>query len=89
MIDDIVEITEKLREDMKHNVPILDREIDYIIEVRNQSIERIENILDTLLDYSQMGVGEEQFIKLNSYYHTFCPEYSAEYSWFYDEIMDN
>jgi len=35
-----------------------------------------------------LGVGKDQFLKLNFYYGSFCPEYSENYSKFYHEIVD-
>ncbi|MEA3379176.1 MAG: hypothetical protein U9Q69_06110 [Nanoarchaeota archaeon] len=88
MIDDIIQMTQKLRDIMKSNVPLLEHEINSIINNQERSPKRIEWILDTLLDYLYMGVGKEQFKRLNSYYKSICLEFSAEYDKFYHEIID-
>ena len=87
MLDDIIRMTESLKKDMESNIPDLDKEIDRMIENREESSQRIEGMLDILLDHLYMDVGKDQFIRLNSYYSTICPDYSAEYSRFYDEII--
>ena len=88
MIDDIIRMTQNLRKLMESNIPILETEIDSMIEKREESPKEIERLLDTLLDYLHMGIGEDQFLKLNSYYSSFCPENSAEYDRFYREIFN-
>ena len=89
MLDDIIRITQKLRKDMESNIPLLDDEINYIIENQDRSSQKIERILDTLLDYLQLGIGEEQFKKLNSYYATFCAGFSMKYDKYYHELIDD
>lgn len=88
MIEDIIKTIQKLKGSMESNIPLLDLEINSIIENREQSFIRIERLLDTLLDYLYLGVGKDQFLKLNFYYGSFCPEYSENYSKFYHEIVD-
>jgi hypothetical protein len=77
-----------LKKDIEFNIPIIDTEIDSMIKNKEKSSQNIEKMLDTLLDYLSLGVGEDQFIKLNSYYRSICPEYSAEYNGFYQEIIE-
>ena len=88
MIEEIIKMADKVRKDIKSNLPLLEKEIDSIIENKVKSSEKIEIILDTLLDYLYAGVGESQFKKLNSYYHSFCPEFSKDYENFYSELRD-
>lgn len=88
MIDDLIKQIQELQDSMKSSIPILEKEIDSIIQNKEKSSNEIEKILDILLDYLHIGLGKEQFVKLNSYYNTFCPEYSAEYNEFYKKIID-
>jgi len=83
MIEDIIRMTRDLRKQMESNIPILEREIDLMIQNREERPENIEWVLDTLLDYIDLGVGEKQFLRLNSYYASFYPENSAQYDKFY------
>jgi hypothetical protein len=88
MIKDLTIKIRKLRTDMESNLPFLENEINSIIKNQEKSHKRIERMLDTLLDYLYMGVGEKQFKMLNSYYESFCPKFSAEYDKLYHETMD-
>jgi len=72
---------------MEATLPLLDAKIDEMIKNQERSSKRIESVLDTLLDYVGMGLGEEQFKRLNAYYGSFCAELSAEYDRYYDEIV--
>lgn len=72
---------------MESYIPELEQEIDEMIEKREKAPKRIENMLDLLLDYLHMGIGEEQFIKLNTYYGSFCPTHSAQYDAFYHDTV--
>ena len=87
MIEDIIRMTRDLRKQMESKIPILEGEIDLMIQNREERLENIEGVLDTLLDYMDLGVGEKQFLKLNSYYASFCPENSAQYDKFYQESV--
>ena len=78
---------QELRANMESNIPLLEMKIDLIIESKEISPKKIEGLLDILLDYMYAGVGEDQFKKLNSYYSSFNPEYSAEYDKFYHELL--
>jgi hypothetical protein len=88
MLEDLIEIIGALKKDMEANIPILNKEIDSIIKNKEKSPQKIEWVLDTLLDYVSMGIGENQFIELNSYYSSIHPKYSAEYDKYYHEIID-
>lgn len=81
-------MTRDLKKRMESNIPVLEKEIDLIIQNKEKNPKTIEYILDTLLDYMNLGVGEDQFRKLNSYYSSFCSENSAEYDKFYHDIVD-
>ena len=86
MIDDVVDEIRNLRTNLFKTIPLLEQEINNIIHSKITSQQHIERLLDALLDYGYMGVGKEQFMKLNSYYATFNQEYSDKYKEFYEEI---
>jgi len=66
----------------------ISKEIDLIIESNDRSMPRIERLLDTLLNFGQMGLGKADFIRLNSYHATFNQEYAHEYSTIYQEMNE-
>jgi hypothetical protein len=82
----IMRIIEDARRRVEANLPLVNSEIDWIIQSNNQSVQTIEHLLDAILDYSYLGIGEYEFKKLNDYYHTFNPDNAREYSRFYQEL---
>ena len=88
MSDNLIRMIKNVRKKMESNIPLLNDEINSIIADRDRSAQRTERILDTLLDYLGMGIGESQFLRLNSYYRTFNRENADEYARFYNEIVD-
>ena len=51
-------------------LPHVREDINRIISNRVQSTSEIERVLDTLLDYLPLGIGEQEFKLLNGYYAT-------------------
>lgn len=89
--DDIVELVGSLLEPIKANarqhLSLLQKDIDEIILQKRKAAPPIERILDTLLDYSQLGIGKEEFLRLNAYYATFKPNNAQSYKKYYDELV--
>lgn len=85
MLDDIIRMTLELKKQMQSQLPIIDKQINTIIQTKEESPQVIESVLDILLDYSLMGVGDDQFKKLNKYYATFNFSNAATYTRFYEE----
>lgn len=52
-------------------MPFIDSRIKDIIRSKSINTQEIESLLDVLLDYQFMGVGEKEFEILNTYYGTF------------------
>lgn len=88
LIEDIIGITGKLKEQMESNLPFINSEIDQIIRNKETSMPRIEQLLDTLLDYMHLGVGEPEFKRLNTYYASFNQENAGAYDGFYQELEE-
>lgn len=88
-LDDIVKMTRHLQSQMKESLTYIRREINFIIKSKSTYGRNIEKILDTLLDYSYLGIGEKEFKRLNKYYSTIDPEYSKRYDEFYNETLDD
>ncbi|MCX6710972.1 MAG: hypothetical protein NTZ02_02680 [Candidatus Woesearchaeota archaeon] len=89
-LDDIAgkikEISKQISKQMESNIPSIDSEIDAIIRNKERSVKKIEGLLDTLLDYMNLGVGETEFKKLNAYYESFNKENADVYDGFYQEL---
>lgn len=89
MLNELIEHINSVKKSVKKNLVVLDEEIDMIITNQEQSSQKIEYVLDTLLSCMDFGMGKQQFKKLNNYYKTFCPEFAKEYELFYvDKIED-
>jgi len=89
MIDDLVRKIKSVKNNIEEALPLIDNEIQYIIRNKNQSSQTIEKILDTLLDYGQLGIGAEEFKKLNNYYASFNPTDAKYYTDSYKELYED
>ena len=86
---DLIRTTREVRQDMVKSMPSISREITRIIRNNEQDISKIERILDDLLDYSQLCVGEKSFNRLNKYYASFNPEHAGKYDKIYKAITED
>lgn len=84
-VDKLVKRIADLKQKMEQALPLLSKEIDTIISDHEQSTQRIEAILDNLLDFGQLGVGRTEFERLNQYYSTVNPTYARDYTRLYQE----
>lgn len=73
---------------MEAQLPFLEQEVIGLIANKSRSTHDIERLLDTLLDYQQMGVGNHLFIRLLEYYKTVDAEGAADYWQFYEEMNE-
>jgi hypothetical protein len=73
---------------MEAQLPFLEEEINRIMDEPSRSGNEIAHLLDTLLDFGQMGVGEELFFRLLGYYKTVDAEAAEDYRRFYEELKD-
>jgi len=85
---DLMKMTREVKQDMVKSMPSISREISSIIRNQEQDIHSIERILDTLLDYSQLCVGEKSFKRLNKYYASFNPENAKAYVKLYKKMTE-
>lgn len=69
-------------------VEFMREEIDQIIDNNVVFEPRIENCLDLLLDCLYIGVGEQEFTRLNNYYKTINEGNAQFYEQSYFEIKD-
>ena len=67
-------------------LPFINQEIEKIIKNKVKDQKVIEELLDILLNYQYLGVGEEEFKKLNEYYRQIDKEAANNYDQFFEEI---
>ena len=70
---------------MKNQLPYIRSEIKNIIHGKKEEIEPIEHLLDTLLNYGQMGIGIREFKRLNKYYASVNKQNARLYAKWYKE----
>lgn len=70
---------EAFQKSLQENLPAMEEEINRIISTENKDKNAIEHTLDILLSLTQIGIGEELFIKLLEYYKTIDTKGAAFY----------
>jgi DNA-dependent RNA polymerase auxiliary subunit epsilon len=85
---DLIKLTQEVRMEMEKSMPSINREIRNIIKDNKQDISAIEKILDDLLNYSQLCIGESAFKRINQHYATFNPENAEAYTKIYKAITE-
>lgn len=89
MIDkNLITKIKQVEQQIRAVLPGIATEIDQIIETNSKDEQRIERILDSLLDYIYFNVGSEEFDRLNEYYSRINPENSKEYKRLYREAIN-
>jgi len=86
MLDEIVARLKDLKKQMENELTYIRQEVKDILKSKSRAVDRIEKTLDVLLNYSQMGVGEKEFKRLNAYYASFNPENAKFYVDYYKEM---
>ncbi len=76
------------QESLTQHLPALEADVNQLIKSKNQNTKTIEHILDTLLSLTDMGIGENLFVKLLEYYKTVDEEGAAFYWKEYDKEND-
>lgn len=79
LTNDIKTLISGFKASMEVHLPPLEAEVNRLITTKSKDAKAIEQLLDTLLSLSMMGVGEDIFIKLIDYYKTVDPEGAAFY----------
>ncbi|MBN2458841.1 hypothetical protein JXB28_01025 [Candidatus Woesearchaeota archaeon] len=75
-----------LKKEMFSNMPAIREEVEEIITLKDRNTARIEQTLDTLLDYMMMDIGEREFNMLNEYYKEIDKEGYDFYRKLYNEV---
>ena len=88
MLDEIVVRLKSLKKLMEKELPYLQHEVKDILKSKSRAVDRIEKTLDVLLNYGQLGVGEDEFKRLNSHYASFNPENAKFYADSYKDMNE-
>ena len=87
-IKQIVTLIEDLQRQMEAHLPLLQQEVEQIIQTKSTDSKAIEHIFDTLYGYLAHGMGEGLYIQLLQYYKTVDAEGAAFYWDFFEEAME-
>lgn len=74
--------------DLKHYLPALEKEVFQLIKNKSNNSKEIEMMLDTLLSLTDLGIGDDLYIKLLEHYKTIDAEGAAFYWNGYDRKND-
>ena len=83
----IFEMIEGLRKQIEEIMPSVRESIDDIINNNITSTAAIEQVLDQLLDFASLGLGEAEFRKLNQYYSVINRENADFYERQFKELQ--
>jgi hypothetical protein len=81
---DIKQTIRDFQQHLEQQMPVIAAEVTALIANETTDSNTIEHTLDSLLSLTEMGVGEELYIRLLEYYKTIDPEGAA----FYWEAFD-
>jgi hypothetical protein len=85
LLNQLKEIIQTFQQSLQSHLPALEGEINAIITNKVQNKNTIEYNLDVLISLTDMGVGNELFIKLLDYYKTIDAEGASFYWEEYDK----
>jgi len=85
-LDTIAGDIRQLQTSMKAHLPMLEQAVNLIITRQSSDPKEIEHLLDSLLDFQQMGIGEALFIRMLEYYKHLDPEAAADYWEYFDKM---
>ncbi len=88
MSDDLKDLKTRidyLRKATSDLMPGIRKDIDYIKKNHVTSEKEIETLLDTILNFIELGYGEKEFKDLNKYYSTINKEHAEDYTEIYNE----
>ncbi|MFH1064258.1 MAG: hypothetical protein V1729_04215 [Candidatus Woesearchaeota archaeon] len=88
MIEKIIKQLDGLHKEIRKVMPLVQGQVNDVIDGRMTDTKYIEGILDDILGIVPLGYGVEEFRKLNHYYSTFSPDNSAVYQRYLDESLE-
>lgn len=84
-IGDIINLIQHFKESMQSHLPVLEKEIDELIESNSTDTEKIMSYLDLLLSLINHGFGVSLFGKLLDYYKSLDEDGAMFYWYEYDK----
>lgn len=85
--EDMIKAIMDVKERAEAGLPAIRSEIADMIEKKETSTKRIEHLLDTLLDFTRIGMGDREFQQLNDYYAQVNREKAKQYAGFYQDVL--
>jgi hypothetical protein len=79
LFKNIKQSIDAFQESLKQHLPALEADVNQLINSKSQNTKTIEHTLDTLLSLSNIGIGENIFVKLLEYYKTVDADGAAFY----------
>ena len=90
LIKKISGMIESIQPLIRQNLPLLTNQVDAIIKNREKDDDRIQRLLDSVLDYA--GICDEGLIlfkRLCRYYYDINPQVTSEYISIYRDLYDS
>ncbi|HLD40385.1 MAG TPA: hypothetical protein VJB13_04555 [Candidatus Nanoarchaeia archaeon] len=87
MDQEFIQLIEQLQKKAQKNMPALKVLVGTILEKKVTDKIEIEHTLDTLLDYTMLGLGKEEFERLNDYYGSVNKDHANFYWRHYRDML--
>lgn len=84
---DIIQSLKNVHALAEAQLPTIQSRINTIIKSKSKDSKEIENLLDILLNYQFMEIGESEFKLLNKYYSTFDKQASRDWMRIQKELL--
>ena len=88
LVSDISNLIRGFQQELETTLPILESQVNDLIETKSKDSNEIGHCLDTLLSLTYMGVGDALFVKLLEYYKIVDKEGAKIYWELYDDVED-
>lgn len=87
LINDISKILKTTEKKFKKLTPELEQQVDFIIENKVTDINKIEHLIDNIIDFHYVVDVENLFYKLINYYESLDKEGSIFYKNYFNETF--
>ena len=86
--DEFIKLIKTHQKAISKYLPEIAEQVDNIINKNSSDVRQIEQHLDTLYAFTEMGMGKDLFLKLLDYYKNFDPEGAADYWKLYEDGIE-
>lgn len=87
LIQDVSSMIEFIQPQIRQNLSLLTNQVDVLIKGRERDDDRIQRVLDSLLDYAGMcDEGLVLFKRLCRYYYDINPQVTTDYIGIYRDL---